>query len=87
MQTARSDEFIGKLKQGTHLLLIADEVHQLGSKENSNAMAIEAGKRLGLSATPERYNDPIGTLANHRLLWRHPSFQNTLWWMRSLTTT
>lgn len=63
MQTARSDEFIGKLKQGTHLLLIADEVHQLGSKENSNAMAIEAGKRLGLSATPERYNDPAGTLA------------------------
>jgi superfamily II DNA or RNA helicase len=63
MQTARSEEFIGKLKQGVHLLLIADEVHQLGSRENSNAMAIDAAQRLGLSATPERYNDPVGTLA------------------------
>jgi superfamily II DNA or RNA helicase len=63
MQTARSEEFIGRLKQGAHLLLIADEVHQIGSRENSNAMAIDATQRLGLSATPERYNDPLGTLA------------------------
>lgn len=61
IQTARSDEFIGRLKQGSHLLLIADEVHQVGSQENSKVLAAEAGKRLGLSATPERYGDPAGT--------------------------
>lgn len=61
MQTARSDNFIGKLRQGKHLLIIADEVHQVGSTENSKILQIEASKRLGLSATPERFGDALGT--------------------------
>lgn len=61
IQTARSDNFLGRLKQGAHLLVIADEVHQCGSRENSKILNIDAGKRLGLSATPERYGDSVGT--------------------------
>jgi len=41
--------------------LIADEVHQVGSEKYSDVLTIVAGKRLGLSATPERYGDAIGT--------------------------
>ena len=40
---------------------MADEVHQLGSPENTKLLAVDAGRRLGLSATPERYGDPEGT--------------------------
>ena len=36
------------------LLFIADEAHHLGSKENSKIMQLKFGKRLGLTATPER---------------------------------
>ena len=43
-------------------MLIADEVHELGSTENSKAMTIESGARLGLGATPQRYGDTAGTL-------------------------
>ena len=61
MQTASSDSFIQKLTAGDHLLIIGDEVHQTGSPENSKLYQINAGKRLGLSATPIRYGDPSGT--------------------------
>lgn len=43
------------------LLLIADEVHNLGAEELRNALLQNASFRLGLSATPERWFDPIGT--------------------------
>ena len=61
MPTARKAEFINGLAAGKHLLIIADEVHEIGSKENSKALAIETGTRLGLSATPQRYSDHEGT--------------------------
>lgn len=61
MQTAATETFRQALWQGTHLLIIADEVHQIGSPYNSQALLIETGDRLGLSATPERYGDPEGT--------------------------
>jgi DNA phosphorothioation system restriction enzyme len=44
-------------------LLIADEVHNLGSSCGSDALVNDVTLRLGLSATPERYLDPIGTEA------------------------
>jgi superfamily II DNA or RNA helicase len=59
--SASSDEFLDKLYQGEHLMIIADEVHTLGSNTFSKILNIDAGSRLGLSATPERYNDPEGT--------------------------
>ena len=61
MQTARTDAFLTSLNQGEHIMLIADEVHEVGSRENSKALTIDSGPRLGLSATPRRYGDPGGT--------------------------
>ena len=61
MDTAASNEFINSFGESNNLLFIADEVHQIGSKEKSKAMKINAFKRLGLSATPKRYGDEEGT--------------------------
>ena len=61
MQTARTDTFINLLDQGEHIMLVADEVHEIGSRENSKVLSIDSGSRLGLSATPRRYGDPEGT--------------------------
>ena len=61
MQTACGAEFKKGLLPGGHLLVVADEVHQIGSPQNSGILLINAGKRLGLSATPQRYGDPEGT--------------------------
>lgn len=61
MQTACTQMFRKAIVDGEHLLLVADEVHQIGSPQNSGIITLEAGKRLGLSATPNRYGDPEGT--------------------------
>ncbi len=61
MQTARTAAFLNGLSQGEHLMVVADEVHEIGSRENSKSLSIESGPRLGLSATPRRYGDPEGT--------------------------
>lgn len=61
MQTASTDAFINGLAQGDHLLIVADEIHQIGSPKNSLSLAIRSGASLGLSATPIRYGDPEGT--------------------------
>jgi len=51
------------MAQGSHILLVADEVHQLGSQKKRQFLEMDTGKRLGLSATPNRYGDPEGTQA------------------------
>ncbi len=61
MQTAATEVFRQALWQGDHLMIIADEVHQIGSPFNSQSLSIDTGARLGLSATPQRYGDPEGT--------------------------
>lgn len=61
MQTAATDAFLRAVADGPHLMLIADEVHQIGSAFNSKAMALDSGASMGLSATPTRYGDPEGT--------------------------
>lgn len=61
MQTASTEAFLNGISQGTHLMMVADEVHQIGSPKNSKSLQIKSGSRLGLSATPERYGDPDGT--------------------------
>lgn len=61
IQTASSPTFRGLLQGGEHLLLVIDEVHRSGAPTFSRVLEIEAGGRLGLSATPERYGDPDGT--------------------------
>lgn len=64
LPTARSDDFRRRLAGGSHLFLIGDEVHRMGSPA-SQALLDEKvfGPRLGLSATPERAGDPQGTAA------------------------
>jgi superfamily II DNA or RNA helicase len=61
MQTASTDTFIKEVFGGSHLLIVADEIHQLGSPQNAKSMVIASGASLGLSATPSRYGDPEGT--------------------------
>ena len=61
MQTAALQEFRSLIRSGSHLLVVADEVHQTGSHRNSDFFDVDAGSRLGLSATPERFGDPSGT--------------------------
>lgn len=61
MQTASMDAFRQEVLDGEHLLLVADEVHQIGSPQHARIMTLDAGSRLGLSATPIRYGDPEGT--------------------------
>ncbi|TNZ02519.1 DEAD/DEAH box helicase family protein, partial [Vibrio parahaemolyticus] len=61
MPTARLEDFRKGIFGGEHLMVVADEVHEIGSTENSKILTIDAGPRLGLSATPRRYGDPTGT--------------------------
>lgn len=61
LQTAVTPAFLERLSTGKHLLVVADEVHRCGSTEYSRLTTIQAGGRLGLSATPERFADPVGT--------------------------
>jgi len=63
MDTASNPRFIQRITQGTHLFLIADEMHRLGSPKRRNVLSIKSGPRLGLSATPRRYGDTEGTKA------------------------
>lgn len=63
MQSAASEKFIERVTGGDHLLIVADEVHRLGSQKHREVMRISAGGRLGLSATPERQGDLEGTHA------------------------
>lgn len=62
--TVRSEVFLRRLRNLSHIFLVSDEVHTLGSPENQNIFHYDFGHRLGLSATPERYGDEEGT---HRL--------------------
>jgi superfamily II DNA or RNA helicase len=64
VQTACSEEFRSRLTRGTHVTLVADEVHRLGSPKHREILDDGAfGARLGLSATPERAGDNEGTAA------------------------
>ena len=70
--TMSSRSFISQLGDLKNALVIADEVHTLGSQENRVILECNFGKRLGLSATPERYGDKDGT----ELIFRY--FDNVL---------
>jgi superfamily II DNA or RNA helicase len=62
LPTAASDEFRQRLTPGEHLMLVADEVHRLGSSKRRRLLDSSLfGARLGLSATPERAGDFEGT--------------------------
>jgi superfamily II DNA or RNA helicase len=63
IQTASRPEFLRRVRGGQHLFVVGDEVHSLGSTQFSRALQISSGPRLGLSATPQRFGDPVGTAA------------------------
>ena len=46
-----------------HHFLVADEVHNMGAENIKEFLPEEIQMRLGLSATPDRHHDPIGTAA------------------------
>ena len=61
-QTASKTEFINKIKTiDSDVLFIVDEVHNIGSPQFSNALIEKYEYRLGLSATPARHFDTIGS--------------------------
>lgn len=61
LQSASKPDFLRRVRSGSHLLIVCDEVHRAGSANNSKVLDLEAGARLGLSATPRRFGDEIGT--------------------------
>jgi superfamily II DNA or RNA helicase len=63
LNTARMPSFRSQVRPVSRRVgLIADEVHRLGSPNAQEILEwLNARARLGLSATPERANDPIGT--------------------------
>lgn len=63
MDTACSGQFVNSVLPGEHLLIVADEVHRIGSSARRNILNIDAHERMGLSATPIRYGDVEGTNA------------------------
>ncbi len=62
-QTAAKPAFLRRVRCGEHLLVVADEVHRIGARDTRSLLSLQAGGRLGLSATPERFGDPEGTQA------------------------
>jgi superfamily II DNA or RNA helicase len=68
--TASSSKFLEILTELAeyfdNFLLIGDEVHWLGAVSYQKAMVEQANLRLGLSATPNRYFDEIGTSEIYR---------------------
>lgn len=63
MDTAVTDAFLSKIVAHDKLLVVADEVHRMGSERKRNFFNVNAGYRLAMSATPQRYNDNEGTLS------------------------
>ena len=62
--TYNKDKFqnIFKRFNNDNLILIADEVHNLGSKKSIKNLLTNINKRIGLSATPSRKYDSEGSL-------------------------
>jgi DNA phosphorothioation system restriction enzyme len=66
--TFQSESFQARIRprvatSSVHHLLIADEVHNLGAEKLRESLPEGIAMRLGLSATPERHYDPVGTKA------------------------
>ena len=57
-RSASEESFYNRISWGNHVLLVADEVHNLGAEGISDFLDnADCGGVLGLSATPNRYND------------------------------
>jgi len=63
MHTAASNDFIEFFSQAHEPILVADEVHRLGSPIHRKILSLKFWALLGLSATPERQFDNEGSIA------------------------
>lgn len=63
MDTGASEDFVGRIADVDGLLLVADEVHRVGSSRRRRVLTVDAEWRLGLSATWKREGDAGGTEA------------------------
>ncbi|MCC8154346.1 MAG: DEAD/DEAH box helicase family protein, partial [Tannerellaceae bacterium] len=63
MDTAVTEDFMCEVNQGDHLFVVSDEVHRMGTPRRRHFFSLNAGFRLGVSATPRRYGDEFGTQA------------------------
>lgn len=62
--TFATDAFQSLLKRAPRVsLIIVDEVHNVGAADLRSALPTNIPFRLGLSATPERHHDAVGTAA------------------------
>ena len=61
LDTASIEKFQNQLHNFEDILLVIDEVHTAGSLNARSIFKFNFKKRLGLSATPNRYSDPEGT--------------------------
>lgn len=60
-QSASKKEFVKNIRWGKHIFLVCDEVHNIGSSKNIGLLDVDAGPKIGLSATPKRYLDDEST--------------------------
>lgn len=58
-QSPDMQKLLRRLRKNT--LIIADEMHNLGAEKLRSSLPDNINYRLGLSATPKRYFDPVGT--------------------------
>ena len=60
MDSACTKFFLESIVDGSHIMILGDEAHNLGSPERSKSLSIQVGAAMGLSATINRPNDEIG---------------------------
>lgn len=75
MDTAASDDFIEFFSQAENSVLVADEVHALGSPIRRRILNMPFRARLGLSATPERLFDEEGSRALSQAFGVNPVYE------------
>lgn len=63
LNTAANDSFLLACQgiPSENVQIVCDEVHHVGAPFFQNCMTLPSSRRIGLSATPERNWDPIGT--------------------------
>lgn len=79
IHTAASDPFRKAVQYipPDNLQIIIDEVHNAGAPTFQKALEIDAGRRIGLSATPDRQWDEEGTEAIYEYFGGHDPFSFT----------
>jgi superfamily II DNA or RNA helicase len=75
MDTAASADFIEFFSQAENSVLVADEVHGIGSPVRREILELPFCAKLGLSATPERLFDEEGSEAIAQAFGKDPVYE------------